>query len=743
MPETRKKSKTRRQIVKAVDDMQDPSYRPPVIPKSDEAKARITAGIAKNELLSHLSDAQKEVIVNGVMEVPTQAGDAVINQGENGNHFYLIDKGCFNVFLQSAGDKPIATYRAGDSFGELALLYNSPRAATILCEEDGTLWALERKAFRYAMQTLGKEMGATAESFLATVQLLKPLSPSQRSMVAHHLEELALNDGEYVVQKGAVADALFFIKDGQLAVTNEKGEETARLQTGAVFGESCLEADSHDAVRQANVIAVGKVKVLRLTRKDFVETCGQLQDIVANSFKRKVLEGMMIDGTHIFTNLMYEDQELLMSKLADTVFEDGKEIIKQGATNNTFYVVKTGEAVVFSSGKEVAKLHAGQFFGERALLKDEPASASVKASGALHCYTCDRATFTAVLGPMQELIDKEVARRDRMAVAKPQILWKDLEVRRLLGCGTFGRVRLVVHKPTGQSYALKGMRKEQIVEMKQQKNIINEKKILEMMDHPFILTLAADYHDNAEVYMLLELALGGELFSLLQKKAPLPDKEAMFYVAQVVAIFAFMQSQKVVYRDLKPENLLLDSSGYIKMIDFGFAKILTEKTWTLCGTPEYLAPEIIKNAGHSFEVDWWCSGILAYECLMGVTPFVCDDQMESYRKIIKCKVAWPRSFSAGAKEFEEKLIVADPKKRMGCLKNGPADVKNLSWFKDLDWKKLEAKQMTAPHVPKIKSNTDDSNFDDFEDEAILHYKKANYKKEDPDFAAFSNNWVGA
>jgi len=741
---TRKVSITkRRAVVKAVDDMTDSGYVPPMVPKSDDARTRIYAGIAKNELLAHLSDAQKEVIVNGVIEVPTKGGDAVINQGENGNHFYMIDKGCFNVFLQQAGDRPVLTYRSGDSFGELALLYNAPRAATVLCEEDGTLWALERKAFRYAMQTLGTGNATTGEGFLKTVPLLAPLTDSQRKKLAEVMTEVSYNDGEYVVEKGAIADSLFFVKEGELAATTAEHEQGFRIKQGAVFGESCLEHDAADAMRKANVVAVGKCKVLKLLRDTFLENCGSLENLVANNFKRKVLEGMMIDDTPIFNHLLYEDQELLISKLTETHFDDGKEIISQGGTNDTFYVIKSGEAKVIAGGKEVAVLSGGKFFGERALLKQEAASASIVAKGPLICYLCDRTTFTTVLGPLQEIIDKEVARRDRMAQKqKTQIAWADLETRRLLGCGTFGRVRLVLHKPTGNAYALKGMRKEQIVEMKQQKNIINEKKILVMMDHPLILNLAATYHDNAEVYMLLELALGGELFSLLQKKAPLPDKEAMFYVSQVVTIFAFMQSQKVVYRDLKPENLLIDSKGYIKMIDFGFAKILNEKTWTLCGTPEYLAPEIIKNAGHHFEVDWWCTGILAYECLTGVTPFVCDDQMESYRRIIKCQVKYPKNFSEGSKEFMSKLVVADPKKRFGCLKNGPADIKNLSWFKGLDWKELESKNMPAPWVPPIKSATDDSNFDEFEDEAILQYTQNNFKKDDPQFAEFSDVWVG-
>ena len=174
----------------------------------------------------------------------------------------------------------------------------------------------------------------------------------------------------------------------------------------------------------------------------------------------------------------------------------------------------------------------------------------------------------------------------------------------------------------------------QVVATKQQSHVLNEKRILASMDPPFVLRLMATYQDEGELYMLLELALGGELFSLLAKRAPLSDKDARFYASQVVSIFNYMHGLKVIYRDLKPENLLLDEFGYLKMVDFGFAKILHDRTWTLCGTPEYLAPEIILNKGHGYGADWWCVGILTYECLMGTTPFVASDPMEGYRKIV-------------------------------------------------------------------------------------------------------------
>ena len=744
----RRVSKTVRRVAvraETQESMGEENFVPTTSDKTPAQTLRIMDGVNKNDLLSGMSDEQKAIVVSAMIEVVCEKDDVIISQGEDGDHFYLVDEGQYEVFLHATGDTVQATFESGKSFGELALLYNSPRAATIKCKNGGVLWALERKAFRHVMVSAGAGDAAKAENFLKTVEILSPLTDAQRASLAEAMEESKFGDGEYVVSMGDVADAIFFVKSGELVChTGEKNHaDKIRLKTGAVFGESCLEPNSHDAVRKANVVAVGSVTILKLSRDVFHEQLGDLESLVAENFKRKVLEGMTIEGTPIFNKLPVEDQVKFMGSLTEKHLEG--VIIEQGHASETFYIVKSGTVGVVHDGKEIAQLKAGQFFGERTLLKDEPANATVKTvagQGAVTCYVCSRGAFTAILGPLQALIDAEVTRRERDAAKQeePPPLWSDLELRRILGVGTFGRVKLVRHKPTNTAYALKCMRKQQVVATKQQAHVLNEKRILASMDHPFILRLIATYQDEGELYMLLEIGSGGELFSLLAKKAPLPDAHARFYAASVVSIFTYMHGLKVVYRDLKPENLLLDSKGYLKMVDFGFAKVVTDRTWTLCGTPEYLAPEIILNKGHAFGADWWCVGILTYECLTGTTPFVAQDPMEGYRKIIKCRVPWPSSFTSNAKDFMDKLIVVDPARRLGTLKSGPAGVKEHPWLIDVNWKALEGKKTPPPHLPKVKSQLDDSNFDEYEDEGIQNYPNSNFPKKM--FEEFASIWVG-
>jgi serine/threonine protein kinase len=213
--------------------------------------------------------------------------------------------------------------------------------------------------------------------------------------------------------------------------------------------------------------------------------------------------------------------------------------------------------------------------------------------------------------------------------------------------------------------------------------------------------------------MVLEYIVGGEFFTHLRKAGRFDNATAKFYAAQIVMIFEYLHEQDFIYRDLKPENLLLDNVGYIKITDFGFAKRVAFKTYTLCGTPEYIAPEVLLNKGHGKGVDWWTLGILIYETLAGQPPFVDDDPMGIYQQILAGKLNFPRYFDRNAKNLIKKLLIADLTKRYGCLKNGAADVKNHKWLNTIPYADLYQKKPTAPVIPQVSGANDTSNFDPY------------------------------
>lgn len=294
----------------------------------------------------------------------------------------------------------------------------------------------------------------------------------------------------------------------------------------------------------------------------------------------------------------------------------------------------------------------------------------------------------------------------------------EIEFGRTLGTGSFGRVQLVRHIPTGQYLALKKLRKTEVIRLKQIEHTNNERKLLAWArNHPFLVQMIGTSQDSGYLYVLMEYVSGGELFSLLRKVKTLPNFVAQFYAAQVILAFEHLHSQNIIYRDLKPENILITKEGNIKIVDFGFAKEVSDQTWTLCGTPDYLAPEIVLSKGYGRAVDFYALGILIFEMLAGFPPFYNDNHMKLYDNIVNNEAKFPASFDPVAKDLVVKLLEKNPAKRFGVQAGGIDDLKQHIWFKDVKWDALYACSIRAPYKPKISSDGDCSNFDLYPEES--------------------------
>lgn len=292
----------------------------------------------------------------------------------------------------------------------------------------------------------------------------------------------------------------------------------------------------------------------------------------------------------------------------------------------------------------------------------------------------------------------------------------EFRVHRTLGTGSFGRVNLVFHTPTKTFFAMKKLRKSEIVRLRQVEHTNAEKRLLSEVQHPFIVKMACTFQDERNLYIVMEYVCGGELFSLLRRVRTLPPFVAVYYAAQIVLAIEYLHSRDIIYRDLKPENILIDRLGNIKMTDFGFAKVVPETTWTLCGTPDYLAPEVVQSLGYGKAVDWYAVGILIYEMLMGSPPFYNENHRILYDNIVHKKAYFPSGFDWIAQDLIERLLEKDPQKRLGVLAGGPADIRAHPWFREVNWEALLTGQVRPPFKPKVGDDGDTSNFDQYPDE---------------------------
>ncbi|WFD29733.1 non-specific serine/threonine protein kinase [Malassezia sp. CBS 17886] len=311
---------------------------------------------------------------------------------------------------------------------------------------------------------------------------------------------------------------------------------------------------------------------------------------------------------------------------------------------------------------------------------------------------------------------------------KPQLgrslKMESFELLKVIGKGSFGKVMQVRKRDTSRIYALKIIRKAHIISRSEVTHTLAERTVLAKVNCPFIVPLKFSFQSPDKLYLVLAFVNGGELFHHLQCEGRFSEERARFYAAELFCALEHLHGFNVIYRDLKPENILLDYTGHIALCDFGLCKLNMgdkETTHTFCGTPEYLAPELLLGQGYTKSVDWWTLGVLLYEMLTGLPPFYSDDVNEMYRKILQDPLTFPPEVQPDARDMLTGLLRRDANLRLGYGPHGAAEIKTHPFFtKHIDWNMLLAKKVQPPFKPGVTSAFDTSNFDpEFTNEPAL------------------------
>ena len=315
-----------------------------------------------------------------------------------------------------------------------------------------------------------------------------------------------------------------------------------------------------------------------------------------------------------------------------------------------------------------------------------------------------------------------------------KVTFNDFEPLKLLGRGSFGEVLLVRLKANQKVYAMKILSKNLLKIKRQQIHTKTERDLMVKINCPFIVNIKSAFQDIAKLYIVSEFMQGGDMFYHMHdgKIIIFNNDKTRFYIMELVLALEFLHKNNMVYRDLKPENILLDAKGHIKLTDFGLSKILeteSDKAFTICGTPQYLAPEILQKKGYNKAVDWWSLGCVMYEMLTGKIPFAIKRGVKLNMKIYEQGVKYPDHLYKNAKDLIKKLLVIDPNERLGSGPDGSENIKKHPFFKGINWNDAYQRKIKPPFIPKLKNDTDLRYFDTMFTEEPINGKQRKYTRD--------------
>mmetsp|Transcript_72481 Transcript_72481/g.172790 ORF Transcript_72481/g.172790 Transcript_72481/m.172790 type:complete len:1107 (+) Transcript_72481:102-3422(+) len=675
------------------------------------------------------------------------AGMDVVTEGSIGDSMFIVKSGSLDVKVDG---KKIQTLGSGDHFGEQSILQSEPRSSTVTATTRCMCVALRRNLLESVL----------GGNFAHTVFFNVMLSAFKKTDVfsefpMYHLRCLveATMVKDYPPRSKVLEDSdaqglrFLIVLSGELKIKAQGEHRSEVYSSGQWFGEEYVIDLSRPFTHTLQNESDTPCKLALLSADGLKTLTGnEKAEEKLNQRQRMAL----LRKVYVFRHLSNYHCKLLAKSFRTISTKAKDDVVTEGSMGNAFFVIQTGEFLVTIAGRTIRTLGKGDYFGERALLYDEPRSATVT------CLSSEAVMMKIEKTVFMQILEEKMLRHldERIRLQSMTVTLEQLKVVSNMGCGAFSVVKAVEHKSTGTRYALKCISREAALKNRYEEALLREREILLENDHPFIVKVVRTFRDTRYLYFLTELVTGGELYSAIRKIGLLSKAQAQFYVGSLILALESLHERYIVYRDLKPENVLLDHQGYLRLIDFGCAIKLrgsqptrnrsktpaspqlppaaagrsTQRTaasaasagvtFTLTGTPHYMAPEVILGEGYGLSCDNWSLGVCLYEFVCGPLPFGhdfdSDNAVDIFRATLTQRLHFPGHIddAPGAKDLTKKLLRRTIDTRIGCGPSGWSDVRKHSFFRHFSWDNLVSRQLTPPLVPEAEPEASGQNEDD-------------------------------
>ena len=581
------------------------------------------SSMGKIPLFSIASNDQRIKLANYIFRETHLENKTVFEKGNISSCIYILKDG--GITLKKDG-KAFKTLVKGDCFGVLEAIANSNRITEAVPKEKTHLLTIPVSCLKTLYGDNYRSVVALSliKSSFYNNSYLKKLNLKFLDEIFNLINFKYYEKETEIIKGGEPKNSLIVIPiEGELVESSTS--KTMCVRNNVLFGKEIYDEDTSKTssaikCKPYSLLAILKNSDLKQHFKCSLKMLGEKSSFIEQLKK-----------VNLFKNFTNAKLENLSKKIKVEKVPNGKNVITQGEEGTRFYIIKKGLVDIFVKDKYIRTMNENEYLGERALFFKEPRSATAKAHGDVEVYYLEKNDFETV-------IEKNLKDylKDRLYLQDNTVQLNDLIYYMKLGSGSYGNVSLVKSSKNKFFYAIKNISCKQILYSQLHANLELERSILVKIDHPFIVKLVKTMKDKNYVYFLMDYIKGKELFDVIRDIGLLNKFQTQFYGASIMLAVQYLHERKFIYRDIKPENIMVLGNGFIKLIDFGTAKAINDRTKTIIGTPHYMAPEVILGEGYSFKVDFWSIGICMYEFMCGGVPFGenHEEAMDVYLSII-------------------------------------------------------------------------------------------------------------